>query len=639
MPKWNKQSMRIVTAKPFAEEIVQRIALRFAKELNLSEYKIEHEVAPDLMGGFVVYVAGYCYDYSAKGYMADLGEKLLNKPLPTEILQKNDGDLQALLKESLFSVSSKVKQSETCTAQSFSSVHTKKQAVTEEISSTVHNYLQQILGEEEEHLHVDEIGEVLSVADGIAYVSGLEHCINNELLFFTKTTYGIAMNLEAERVGVVLLGDTKGIRQGMYCKRTGKTISVPTGSALLGRVVDAMGFPLDGKGALENVSLRPIEFEAASVVDRQSVNQPLYTGITAIDAMTPIGKGQRELIIGDRQTGKTAIAVDAILNQKGKDVACIYVAIGQKMSTVAQVIRSLEKRGAMEYTTVVIASASESAALQYIAPYAGSAMAEQLMYEEKKDVLIVYDDLSKHAAAYRSLSLLLRRPPGREAFPGDVFYLHSRLLERALRLSEDLGGHSITALPIVETQAGDISAYVPTNVISITDGQIYLESELFFSGQRPAINVGLSVSRVGGAAQTKLMKSVAGSLRMNLAQFRELKAFSQFGSDLDASTQAILRKGSRIWEVLKQSQYYARSLSIHVILLFLATEGHLDTLELSEVRPFCQAFTEHLESLHQDFLQKVEASQHIKEVKDETLKFFESFLPEWQEERLNGTII
>jgi F-type H+-transporting ATPase subunit alpha len=418
----------------------------------------------------------------------------------------------------------------------------------------------------------------------------LQNCRNNELIMFTGQAYGIAMNLEEDRVGIVMLQQDSSIRQGMICKRTGTTVHVPAGKALLGRVVDPLGNAIDGMGPIITDNRRPIEFPAASIIDRQPIDQSMHTGITAIDAMTPIGRGQRELIIGDRQTGKTALAIDAILNQHGKNVSCIYVAIGQKMSTVASVVNILQARGAMEYTTVVVASASATASLQYIAPYAGCAMAEELMYEDHSDVLIVYDDLTKHAQAYRAISLLLRRPPGREAFPGDIFYLHARLLERSARLHQRLGGGSMTALPIVETQSGDISAYIPTNVISITDGQIYLESELFFSGQRPAINVGLSVSRVGGAAQTKAMKKVAGPLRINLAQYRSLEAFSQFSSELDDDTRIQLKTGERLMEVLKQPQYAPLAVEDQVIMLYLANKGVLVDLDKEDIREFLEDY-------------------------------------------------
>ena len=403
-------------------------------------------------------------------------------------------------------------------------------------------------------LDVSDFGNVIQVGDGIARVYGLDNCMSGELLEFPDGTFGMAMNLEEDNVGCVVLGSDKNIKEGDVVKPTGRVVEVPVGEALVGRVVNALGQPLDGKGAIETTKARPIESPAPGVLDRQSVKEPLQTGLKAIDSMVPIGKGQRELIIGDRQTGKTAIAIDTIINQKGEDVICIYVAIGQKKSTVAQLVQTLEDKGAMEYTIVVSATASDVAPLQYIAPYAGCAMGEEFMHQGKH-VLIVYDDLSKHAVAYRAMSLLLRRPPGREAYPGDVFYLHSRLLERVAKLSDALGGGSLTALPIIETQAGDVSAYIPTNVISITDGQIFLETELFFTGQRPAINAGISVSRVGGNAQIKAMKSVAGKIKLELAQYRELASFSQFGSDVDADTKRRLDHGAVLMEVLKQRQF------------------------------------------------------------------------------------
>lgn len=433
---------------------------------------------------------------------------------------------------------------------------------------------------------IDDVGYVLQAGDGIARIYGLQNCMYGELLEFENKVYGMALNLEEDNVGCVLLGDAEDIKEGSSVKRTKRTVEVPVGKALIGRVVNPLGKPLDGKGEIKTNKFRPIEFLAPGVVDRKSVNKPLQTGVMAIDAMIPIGRGQRELIIGDRQTGKTAIAIDTIINQKGKDVVCIYVAIGQKASTVAGIVNIFEQNGAMDYTIVVNSTASEMATVQYIAPYAGCAMAEEFMYTDHKDVLIVFDDLSKHAVAYRAMSLLLRRPPGREAYPGDVFYLHSRLLERAAKLSDELGGGSITALPIIETQAGDVSAYIPTNVISITDGQIYLEAELFFSGQRPAVNVGLSVSRVGGAAQIKAMKKVAGPLRINLAQYRELAVFAQFGSDLDKATRDKLIQGERLIETLKQPQYATIPVEEQVIILYVATNKYLMDIDVKKVKKF-----------------------------------------------------
>ncbi|MBE7710511.1 MAG: F0F1 ATP synthase subunit alpha [Cyanobacteria bacterium SIG31] len=444
---------------------------------------------------------------------------------------------------------------------------------------------------------VSNVGSVLEVGDGICRIYGLRNVMSNELVEFEdgKGTLGITLNLEEDNVGVVILGEYTHIKEGMSVKTTGRIASVPVGDALIGRIVNPTGRPIDGKGEILTDKSRAIERVAPGIVARKSVHQPLQTGLTAIDALTPIGRGQRELIIGDRQTGKTAIAIDTILNQKGGDVICIYVAIGQKASTVAQLAKTLEKHGAMDYSIIVSATANEPAPLQYIAPFAGVAMAEEFM-EQGKHVLIIYDDLTKHAQAYRAMSLLLKRPPGREAYPGDVFYLHSRLLERAVKLSDELGGGSITALPIIETQAGDVSAYIPTNVISITDGQIFLETGLFNSGVRPAINAGLSVSRVGGAAQTKGIKQVGGQLRLDLAQFRELEAFAQFASDLDAATKKQLLRGQKLTEVLKQPQYKPLTVSQQVTILFAANEGYLDEVENKEVQEFKAGWFEYFEA-------------------------------------------
>ena len=434
-------------------------------------------------------------------------------------------------------------------------------------------------------LVVSDVGTVIQVADGIARIHGLENAMQGELLEFPGEVYGMVMNLEQDNVGAVLLGDSSAIREGDIVKTTGRVVEVPVGDCMLGRVVNALGQPIDGKGPINATAFRQVERVASGVISRKSVDTPLQTGIKAIDSMVPIGRGQRELIIGDRQTGKTAIAIDTIINQKGQNVNCIYVAIGQKASTVAGIVKTLNEYGAMAYTTVVAATASELAPLQYIAPYAGCAIGEEWM-ESGKDVLIIYDDLSKHATAYRTLSLLLKRPPGREAYPGDVFYLHSRLLERAAKLSDKLGGGSLTALPIIETQAGDVSAYIPTNVISITDGQIYLETEMFNSGFRPAVNAGLSVSRVGGAAQIKAMKKIAGPIRIELAQYRELAAFSQFGSDLDADTKEKLAQGERIKEILKQPQYRPMSVADQVIVIYAATKKYLLDIPVDKILAF-----------------------------------------------------
>jgi F-type H+-transporting ATPase subunit alpha len=466
----------------------------------------------------------------------------------------------------------------------------------------------------------EDIGYVLQSGDGIARIYGLRECMYGELLEFEGGGRGMALNLEEDNVGCVLLGSETEIKEGTAVKRTARTVEVPVGDVLIGRVVNPLGIPLDGKGDLNTDKFRPIEFLAPGVIDRKSVNKPLQTGIMAIDALTPIGRGQRELIIGDRQTGKTAIAIDTIINQKGKDVICIYVAIGQKASTVASIHNTLEKFGAMEYSIIVSSTASEMSTIQYIAPYAGCAMAEEFMYDGHKDVLIIYDDLSKHAVAYRAMSLLLRRPPGREAFPGDVFYLHSRLLERAAKLSDELGGGSITALPIIETQAGDISAYIPTNVISITDGQIFLETELFYSGQRPAVNVGVSVSRVGGAAQIKAMKKIAGPLRVNLAQYRELAVFAQFGSDLDKATRDKLIEGERLLETLKQQLYAPMPVEDQVIMLYIATNKYLMDIPVRDVKKYNHNALEYVKNNCPQVLQSILQTGELKPDVEEILK-------------------
>ena len=465
----------------------------------------------------------------------------------------------------------------------------------------------------------DEIGYVISVGDGIARVHGIDKCKSNELLEFSNGTYGMALNLEESSVSAVLLGTDVGILEGSTVKRTGNVVSVPVGENLIGRVVNALGTPIDGKGPITASQYSPIERRAYGIIERKSVSVPLQTGIKAIDAMIPIGRGQRELIIGDRQTGKTVIATDTIINQKGKDVICIYVAIGQKQSTVAEVVDTLYRSGAMDYTIVVSATAAESAPLQYIAPYSGCAMGEYFM-EKGRDVLIVYDDLSKHAVAYRALSLLIRRPPGREAYPGDVFYLHSRLLERAARLSEECGGGSLTALPIIETQAGDVSAYIPTNVISITDGQIFLESELFHSGIRPAVNPGISVSRVGGNAQIKAMKRVAGTLKLLYSQYRELAGFAQFGSDLDADTLARLEQGKRIVEVLKQDRNSPVAVELQVAIIYAVVNNLLQNVPLEKIHEFERTLFEHLTATKEELLKTIRETGALTKESEEELK-------------------
>jgi F-type H+-transporting ATPase subunit alpha len=462
----------------------------------------------------------------------------------------------------------------------------------------------------EAEIDLQEVGRVIEVGDGIARVYGLEKAMAGELLQFPGDVIGMVLNLEQDQVGAVLLGEDRAIKEGDTVKRTNRIAQVPVGEALVGRVVNALGLPVDGKGPIATTEFRPIERYAPGVVDRRSVKEPLQTGLKAIDSMIPIGRGQRELIIGDRGTGKTAIGVDTIINQKGQDVFCFYVAVGQKRSTVAQVVKILEDAGAMAFTTVVVASASEPAPLQYIAPYTGVTMGEYFR-DSKRHALCIYDDLSKHAAAYRQLSLLLRRPPGREAYPGDVFYLHSRLLERAAKLNDDLGGGSLTALPIIETQLGDVSAYIPTNVISITDGQIYLESDLFYGGIRPAVNVGLSVSRVGGSAQIKAMRQVAGKLRLDLAQYRELAAFAQFGSDLDRATQAQLARGQRMVELLKQGQYQPLPVEKQVAIIFAGSQGLLDDVAVDAVRAFEEFFYGYLERRHPQMLAEIRDKKEI----------------------------
>ncbi len=459
---------------------------------------------------------------------------------------------------------------------------------------------------------VEKVGTVLEIGDGIARIAGLTQVASMEMLDFGENTFGVALNLEENTIGAVILGAYEHIKEGDTVRATGRILSVPVGDALIGRVLDALGQPKDGKGALKEAAFYPVEKIAPGVITRQSVNQPVQTGIKAIDALIPIGRGQRELIIGDRQTGKTAVAIDTIINQKGQDMICIYVAIGQKESKVAKIVAELQARGAMDYTIVVSAGASESAALSFIAPYSGCAIGEYFM-DQGKDVLIVYDDLSKQAVAYREISLLLRRPPGREAYPGDVFYLHSRLLERAAKLNKDFGGGSITALPIIETQANDVSAYIPTNVISITDGQIFLESDLFYKGIRPALNVGISVSRVGSSAQTKAMKKVAGKLKLDLAQFRELEAFAQFGSDLDEATRTQLDLGRRLTELLKQPQYQPISMAKQVAILYAVNNGYLNDVDVDKVGEFESKFYDYLDSSGKDVLKAITTTKELTE--------------------------
>ena len=496
----------------------------------------------------------------------------------------------------------------------------------EEISSVIKEQIKNY----KLQLETSDVGTVIQVADGIARIHGLEKAMQGELLEFPGDIYGMVLNLEEDNVGAVLLGDTKNINEGDTVKTTGRVVEVPVGDALLGRVVNALGQPIDGKGPINTDKYRQIERVASGVISRKSVDTPLQTGIKAIDSMVPIGRGQRELIIGDRQTGKTAIAIDTIINQKGQGVKCIYVAIGQKASTVAALVNTLNEYGAMEYTTVVASTASELAPLQYIAPYSGVAIGEEWM-EKGEDVLIIYDDLSKHATAYRTLSLLLRRPPGREAYPGDVFYLHSKLLERAARLSDKLGGGSITALPIIETQAGDVSAYIPTNVISITDGQIYLETEMFNSGFRPAINAGLSVSRVGGSAQIKAMKKIAGPIRIDLAQYRELASFAQFGSDLDADTREKLDQGARVKQILVQGQYSPLEVEYQVIIIYAATQKYLLDVEVSDIARFEKELFEFVDTKYPELPEAIRTKKALDaDVEELLVKVIKEFKAEFK---------
>lgn len=496
----------------------------------------------------------------------------------------------------------------------------------EEISALIKEQIKHY----EDKIQSNDVGYVIRVGDGIALIQGLDKAMSSELLLFPHDVYGMVLNLEEDHVGAVLLGDDTLIKEGDEVKRTGRIVEVPVGDGMLGRVVNALGQPIDGKGPIASDKTRPVERVAPGVMTRKSVHQPLMTGLKIIDSMIPIGKGQRELIIGDRQTGKTAIAVDTILNQKGQDVYCIYVAIGQKASTVAQIMEKLRQHDAMDYTTIVAATASEMAPLQYLAPYAGCAIGEEWM-EQGKDVLIIYDDLSKHAVAYRTMSLLLRRPPGREAYPGDVFYLHSRLLERAAKLNDELGGGSLTALPIIETQAGDISAYIPTNVISITDGQIFLQTELFNAGVRPAVDSGLSVSRVGSAAQTKAMKQVSGSLKLDLAQYHEMLSFSQFGSDLDPVTKATIDHGARLTELLKQGQYSPLTMSQQVLSLFAAKNGYLKNVPVEQIKGFEEGMHKFFAQDKADLIARIESEKKLdadletvlKQAMDEYLQQFQ----------------
>ncbi len=562
----------VLTCVKKPDQVQQQRLLTFLREKHgTAAEALEVRIDPSILGGFVLTADGYTYDYSVKGRIRQMGEQLKSNPATFEDPKEL---VESLRKEIRDFTPSRDPM---------------------------------------------ELGEVTEVSDGIVTAKGLPRAVYGEQVLFENGEQGMVMDLRQETVGIVLLGDSEGIGEGSKVRRTGRTVEVPVGEGLLGRVVDALGRPIDDMGPIENDGFRPVEREAGGVITREPVTVPLQTGIMAIDAMVPIGRGQRELIVGDRQTGKTAIAVDTMLNQKDTGVLCIYVAIGQKASSVARVQETLRKRGAMDHCIIVSAAAGDSPSLQYIAPYAGAAMGEYFM-ERGRDVLIVYDDLSKHAVAYRTLSLLLKRSPGREAYPGDVFYLHSRLLERACRLTKEYGGGSMTALPIIETQAGDVSAYIPTNVISITDGQIYLESGLFFAGQRPAINVGLSVSRVGGAAQTRAIKKTAGTLRIDLARFRELEVFTQFSSDLDKATQQVLDHGKRLLELLKQPQYHPMTVSRQSTLLYVATQGLLDDVPLEKVSDFTESFMERMETEHSDVLQSIEETGAMSGVAAETIR-------------------
>ena len=612
-------SLRIETAGDIPEDKLTRVAAKFAEVNEIEDYRLSIEQRDDLIGGFIVYYQGSRYDYSVKGQLSRMGTFIKR----TRTIDTSDSSA-ALTKED-FPVT-KVKEDLEQAIEQFPESHFLSIDNVELLSLRDDEIDKRVRDAFAYTEFKDEIGKVASISDGVASVTGLRNCMLNELIAFSSGATGIAMNLEKTKVGVVLLTGEDTVVESMSCKRTMTTCSVPVGMGLLGRVVDALGHPIDGKGVIRYVEERPVESPAPTIIERAPVDTPLFTGITAIDALTPIGRGQRELIIGDRQTGKTSIALDAIINQKDQDVICVYVPIGQKMANIVSTAGLLEKHGAMGYTVIVAASASESAAMQYIAPFAACAIAEKFMYDYHKDVLIVYDDLSKHAQAYRAISLLLRRPPGREAYPGDVFYLHSRLLERSAKLSEELGGGSITALPIVETQGNDISAYIPTNVISITDGQIYLSPELFFSGQRPAVNVGLSVSRVGGAAQTKAVKKVAGPLRISLAQAREMASFSQFGSDLDENTQLQIKRGTVLNEVLKQERFSPHTMASEVILLYCATTDKFNFLATEDIYEFYMALLADIKRRHYNILEELtDGLELTDEIKSEIDSAYEEY--------------
>ncbi|SCW26259.1 F-type H+-transporting ATPase subunit alpha [Ruminococcaceae bacterium YRB3002] len=609
--------MRIESAGDIPEEQLKEIARSFAEKNAIANYRLNITINKDLIGGFVIYYLGMRYDYTIRGQLSRINAFMKAHAASGE--DEDSGSDDRSFRESV-------------TNTLMEALHQFPESSAASLDSA------ELWGLDDEQFKsrleaafnslttLDEVGSVVSVSDGVATVSGLEHCMLDELVMFNSGAMGIAMNLERRNVGVVILTDEDTVVEGMLCKRTSRTFSVPVGYSLLGRVVDPLGRAIDGGGNIRYTEMRPVESPAPTIVQRSPVNRPLATGITAIDALTPIGRGQRELIIGDRQTGKTSIAIDTIINQADEDVICVYVAIGQKMSNIVSTVNLLEKHGAMSYTVVVAASASQSAAMQYIAPFSGCAIAEKFMYDYNKDVLIIYDDLSKHAQAYRAISLLLRRPPGREAYPGDVFYLHSRLLERSAKLSDAMGGGSITALPIVETLGDDISAYIPTNVISITDGQIYLAPELFFSGQRPAINVGLSVSRVGGAAQTKATKKVGGPLRITLAQAREMASFAQFGSELDENTQMQLKRGIILNEVLKQDRFATWSMAEQVVILYIATTDKLTFLAQEDIAEFYKGFISSIEVTHPDIFDRITGTKKFEDdVKASIDEVFEEY--------------
>ncbi|MEG2542070.1 MAG: F0F1 ATP synthase subunit alpha [Christensenellaceae bacterium] len=590
---------KLVCASEFTDEELTEITTKFEKLFD-SKIDFKIEVDTSLLGGFCATVNNMIYDLSVKSYLDRMQEYIGENA--AAISNEQIDDIVATLKNGVDSTLSSV-------------------GVGNELKSKIRQF--------DLKYDISMIGIVERTGDGVVFVRGLEGCKYGELLQFENAAYGIVMNLEIDRVGAVLLNGVADVVEGSMVRHTGDVVKVPVGEAMLGRVVNPLGIPIDGKGSITTDEYREIEKIAPAIIDRSPVDKPLQTGVMAIDSMIPIGRGQRELIIGDRQTGKTAIAIDTIINQKGSNVKCVYVAIAQKASTIAEIVNRLEEFGALEYTTVVASTASDTAPMQYIAPYAGCAIAEKFMYEGQ-DVLVVYDDLSKHAVAYRTMSLLLRRPPGREAYPGDVFYLHSRLLERAAKLSDKLGGGSMTALPIIETMEGDISSYIPTNVISITDGQIYLETELFNSGQRPAVNVGLSVSRVGGAAQIKAMRKVAGPLRLELAQYRELAVFSQFASDLDKNTQDSLNNGLKLTRALIQPQYDPYPVENQVILLCMATHKYLMAVDAKDVRRFCAEFLDFINARYSDIKMSIKENGVIsdeleKQITDAADEFAHTF--------------